>query len=198
MFCGVQNVHDFTFVKKRCAALPCLRPAVCCVVALTRADWLLTSLHCAALLWCCCAAHSYGYPLISLTRAELQSTLMSSLPAEAVRLGKRCTRVEQDEQGVRAHFADGSIEEGDLLIGADGLHSITRSHVNPAQHNTASRYTGVSAVFGLTSLPELASRDGHTIWCYGPGEVWGTWSLKGGMQSVARTRLPATALAALC
>src|SRR5205807_2443651 len=45
---------------------------------------------------------------------------------------KRLVRIEdRADQGVVAHFADGSSAEGDFLIGADGVHSVVRTHVVP-------------------------------------------------------------------
>lgn len=49
--------------------------------------------------------------------------------------------------GVVAHFADGSTAEGDLLVGADGVHSATRTIVDPA--NPGPRYTGLGNTGGF-------------------------------------------------
>jgi 2-polyprenyl-6-methoxyphenol hydroxylase-like FAD-dependent oxidoreductase len=45
---------------------------------------------------------------------------------EAVHLGVEVTAVEQDEDRAVARAADGSEEQGELLIGADGLRSVVR------------------------------------------------------------------------
>ena len=44
-------------------------------------------------------------------------------------LGARCVAVEQDDSGVTVRFADGRTATGDLLVGADGVHSVVREHV---------------------------------------------------------------------
>ena len=45
--------------------------------------------------------------------------------------GARLVSIDQDAHGVRATFADGTVAEGDLLVGADGIGSPTRRHIDP-------------------------------------------------------------------
>ena len=54
--------------------------------------------------------------------------LLQSYPGE-VKLNFKCIGVEEDEKGVTAIFADGHRATGDLLIAADGIHSILREYV---------------------------------------------------------------------
>ena len=42
---------------------------------------------------------------------------------------KRVTQVEVDEEGVKATMLDGSTYCGDILIGADGIHSTVRQQM---------------------------------------------------------------------
>jgi 2-polyprenyl-6-methoxyphenol hydroxylase-like FAD-dependent oxidoreductase len=83
--------------------------------------------------------------------------------------------------GVVARFEDGSTAEGDLLIGADGLHSRTRRIIDPAA--PAPRYTGLGNVggFGQADVPAIGSgtyvmtfgRRAFFGWVRSPdGEVW--------------------------
>lgn len=44
-----------------------------------------------------------------------------------VRVGTRVVDVLDSDDGVKVILADGSTEEGDLVIGCDGVHSIVRS-----------------------------------------------------------------------
>ena len=77
------------------------------------------------------------YPLIErvgqrpypVARTALQQMLLQAVGVETVRLGAKCVGVEQDADSVTAIFEDGSKATGDVLIAADGTHSILRSYV---------------------------------------------------------------------
>jgi 2-polyprenyl-6-methoxyphenol hydroxylase-like FAD-dependent oxidoreductase len=45
-------------------------------------------------------------------------------------LGHTFTRVEQDGSGARVHFAEGRIEQGDLVVGGDGIRSAVRAQLS--------------------------------------------------------------------
>lgn len=64
-------------------------------------------------------------------RLELRDLLLRGLD-DVVQWGKVFTHYEQlSSGGVRAHFTDGSSEEGDLLVGADAGHSKVRKQRFP-------------------------------------------------------------------
>lgn len=75
------------------------------------------------------AARHYGHPHVLLPRRRLIERLCEGLPAGIVSHGRVCTRIEQDEEGIRAEFADGTSVTGDVLVGADGRHSVVRDHL---------------------------------------------------------------------
>src|SRR3954447_4421345 len=64
-----------------------------------------------------------GAPSVAVHRAELIELLASALGRERVRLNCECLDFLQNDAGVIARFADGSVANGDLLIGADGIRS---------------------------------------------------------------------------
>src|SRR2546421_808848 len=72
--------------------------------------------------------------------------LKAALPEASYHRGKELRHVEQRGQGVVAHFADGSAEEGDVLIGADGIRSSVRQQHLPG---VAPLYAGYTAWRGL-------------------------------------------------
>ncbi|MEU8915544.1 MULTISPECIES: FAD-dependent monooxygenase [Streptomyces] len=88
----------------------------------------------------------------TLRRATLYQVLHREATRRgiAVRHGKRLVAAETvDGAGGRrvvARFADGTRAEGDMLIGADGLHSVTRALIDPAAPQP--RYTGQNTVCG--------------------------------------------------
>src|SRR5947209_10277221 len=69
------------------------------------------------------AEAQFGSPYYAAHRAELLDVLLSGLGEQGVRLGSRVERVDQDRDGVSLKLANGSIARGDVLIGADGIHS---------------------------------------------------------------------------
>ncbi len=64
---------------------------------------------------------------------------MADLPPGAARLGLACTGVRQGTGSAAACFADGTEWEGDLIVGADGIHSAVRRSVFGDE---APRFTG--------------------------------------------------------
>ena len=64
----------------------------------------------------------------TLRRSDLYRALQGEAQRRGIRFahGKRLVAAEVDGDGVLARFADGSEARGDLLIGADGIHSRVR------------------------------------------------------------------------
>ncbi|WP_371525390.1 FAD-dependent monooxygenase [Streptomyces sp. NBC_01283] len=78
-----------------------------------------------------------------IDRGRLRALLLDSLKPEAVRWGHRLTRVDPLGDGThRLHFADGTITEADLVVGADGAWSKVRRQLSDA----TPVYTGVTFV----------------------------------------------------
>ena len=88
-----------------------------------------------------CGEHAgYNWPQYSLHRGEFQMMLLATLRQRAgddsVVSGHQLSGFEQDEHGVTASFVDPSgrqlpDQRGDILIGADGLHSTARKQLYP-------------------------------------------------------------------
>src|SRR5215468_8016973 len=67
-----------------------------------------------------------GAPVYPVSRTDLQALLLSAVAPGALCLGAQCVRVEQTASDATAHFEDGHTATGDLVVGADGIHSIIR------------------------------------------------------------------------
>ena len=79
-------------------------------------------------------------------RADLVALLAAGLPAGVVHCGHHATSFEQVGNVARVQFANGFSAAGDVVVGADGIHSALRPYVfppsTPVFHGTAS-YRGL-------------------------------------------------------
>jgi 2-polyprenyl-6-methoxyphenol hydroxylase-like FAD-dependent oxidoreductase len=76
------------------------------------------------------AQAALGPRALSVFRGDLESTLYDAVHDRAdIRFGTTVTAVEQTTDRVRVQLSDGTAEDADLLVGADGLHSATREAV---------------------------------------------------------------------
>lgn len=71
----------------------------------------------------------YDAPHLLLHRGDLHEAVASCLPTECLALGRKLVTIAATATGVRMDFADGSTEEADIAIGADGVHSLVREQV---------------------------------------------------------------------
>src|SRR3954447_5430466 len=74
----------------------------------------------------------YGFPYLMFHRGDLHRVLAAGVAArkpDAVRLGHRVVGVEQNGGGVTLRFANHGSAQGDILVGADGVHSLVRSEL---------------------------------------------------------------------
>ncbi|ENW96102.1 FAD-dependent urate hydroxylase HpxO [Acinetobacter sp. NIPH 298] len=90
-----------------------------------------------------------AYPV---ARADLQQLLMQQFGLEDIKLGMKMTEIENHPDHVSIQFADGMQIQADLLIGADGTHSITRTFV--LDHQVERRYAGYVNWNGLVEIDE--------------------------------------------
>ena len=109
-------------------------------------------------------------PAIGIHRADLQALLWQKLPSFSGVLGQAFEQFEQVGTQVRAHFAGGLIDEGDALIGADGL----RSQVRAQLFGEASPiYRGMTAYRALTSYVPDTYKPGYICEFIGSGKAFG-------------------------
>jgi salicylate hydroxylase len=124
----------------------------------------------------------YGFPYLMFHRGDLQMVLVEAVrradPA-AIHLGASVTQITETEDGVVVGLADGRSVAGSLLIGADGVHSTTRSALFGA---AKARFTGCMAWRGVVPmelLPQHLARQAGVNWI-GPGRHVVTYPLRSG------------------
>ncbi len=91
----------------------------------------------------------FGAPNLSVHRADLLDVLAGALRTTQIRLGLRATAVEPGERGAAAQFADGTTIEADIVIGADGIHSVVRTSLFGAD---VPRFTGCICWRGMAEV----------------------------------------------
>jgi salicylate hydroxylase len=121
------------------------------------------------------ARERYGFPYMMMHRADLHRILADEvirLKPDAIHLNARCSGFERHAGGVRLLMEDGSVANGDVLVGADGLHSRVRQQMLGPHKAT---FTGGFAWRGVIPMDRLPPRlaqpvganwvgpDGHII-----------------------------------
>lgn len=111
------------------------------------------------------AVARFGAGIHSFHRADLLDALASGVDRVAVHLDHRLTGLEERREGVVLGFANGATREADLVIGADGVHSLLRRTLY-GQDNPA--YTGQmvwrALLPGRDISPEILGPTGHVQW----------------------------------
>jgi 2-polyprenyl-6-methoxyphenol hydroxylase-like FAD-dependent oxidoreductase len=111
-----------------------------------------------------------GVPSVGVHRADLLALLARALADCPIELDARCVGFTQDGETVTAQFADGRTATGDLLIGADGLHSAVRAHLLGRR---PPRYAGYTCWRSVTSFEHEAVTPGITSETLGYGTRFG-------------------------
>jgi salicylate hydroxylase len=101
--------------------------------------------------------------MYGMHRADLLAVLANGLPEDVVRTGHRCVGFEQDAGTARLTFDNGESAEADVVIAADGIHSVLQHHVvAPASpvHSGSVAYRG------------LIPRSRVPFWASGISQLW--------------------------
>jgi 2-polyprenyl-6-methoxyphenol hydroxylase-like FAD-dependent oxidoreductase len=98
---------------------------------------------------------------IGIHRADLLELLAEQLPPGTVNTGHRAVSVSRDDDAVTVTFANGVTATADVLIGADGIHSVVQEFVvTPA----APVFSGVVAYRGLIPRADGYPDDTMRMW----------------------------------
>jgi FAD-dependent urate hydroxylase len=120
----------------------------------------------------------------TIKRADLYRVLHDEAIRRGIRIehGRRFVDAEiTPDGGVVARFEDGTRAAGDLLIGADGIHSRTRRIIDPTAPEP--RYTGLGNIGGFTRDASVNTKSGIYAMVWGrraffgytvspSGEIW--------------------------
>ena len=103
------------------------------------------------------AREQTGFGYLRIKRTDLQDVLLQAATKAGipVHFGKRLTTIDDNVDGVKVTFSDGSVDSADLLIGCDGIHSyVRRSYIDPTQ---TPEYSGLSGIMSIVPAEVVSS-----------------------------------------
>jgi salicylate hydroxylase len=111
---------------------------------------------------------AFNGPYYTLHRGDLHRAIAAAVPVDRVHLGHRFTHLADHGDQIEAHFENGESISADVLVGADGIHSVVRHALFGPEKP---RFTGCVAYRGLVPSDRLTHLDLERttqIWV-GPG-----------------------------
>lgn len=122
---------------------------------------------------------------------RIYHALKDALPCDLYRGGMQLEFFEEDAGRVAASFADGSHEEADLLVAADGIHSTVRKQLLPESEPDYAGYVAWRGVATDNDVPSAFHERifHHMNFCFPEGELALTLPMpasNGGMHSPRR------------
>ncbi|KAL4935943.1 hypothetical protein BDV06DRAFT_217044 [Aspergillus oleicola] len=127
----------------------------------------------------------FGYPLSILTRCQLLEVLSASLQdLSKVKTGSKAVRIQPGETpntAITVYTDDGQHYSGDVVVGADGVHSLARSEMWRLAHSqcagviTKTTPNGSAygmrveymCIFGISSPVDEIAPGAQIVRCYG-------------------------------
>jgi salicylate hydroxylase len=116
----------------------------------------------------------YGSPYWLVHRADFHAVLVQALrerAPDAVRVGMHCTGFMQDADGVSLTLENGKEVHGEVLIGADGVHSVIREQLFGGARATFTGFTAWRGVVPMKRLPERLRQQYGMTWIGPHGHV---------------------------
>ena len=115
----------------------------------------------------------FGGSMLVLHRAELLALLAESVGFSNINLGHSLFDIDTNSPGVGVSFTNGATAHGDILIGADGLHSVVRRWLG---HPDRIRYSGYTAWRAVVPFDYSTFVPAET---WGPGRRFGAFPIRG-------------------
>jgi salicylate hydroxylase len=107
----------------------------------------------------------YGEHTYTAHRADLLETLKTLIPNGSLRLSARLLSLDPDGSGGAVlRFASGQMTRADVVIGADGIHSVVRGTLASPAPPVYSGLCVFRALVPAEKAPEFARRPAQTLW----------------------------------
>lgn len=114
----------------------------------------------------------YGARYLAAHRADLHDMLKEALDPSQLHLGKTVIDCSQNDSGAVATFADGTQVEADVLIGADGIHSVIRSKLFCEAPARFTNQTCWRAMIPMSEVPTKIGPNGSVDLAHGEYSGW--------------------------
>ena len=115
---------------------------------------------------------------LGLYRPDLVEILAAALPDGALHTGHRCVAFSQDAQSAHVTFDNGVSTEADVVVGADGIHSVLQGNVTQPQPPVFSGRVAYRGVLPADRIPGWP-RDESVLW-NGHGKSFLTFPVRAG------------------
>jgi salicylate hydroxylase len=126
------------------------------------------------------APSRYGAPFLAFHRADLLEVLAEGIDARRIHLGHCLTQFEDAGSEITLRFANGATHRADILVGADGVHSVVRRALYGEDKPT---FTGQMVWRALLPGSDISSEilepSGHVRWV-GAGRQFYSYYLRRG------------------
>jgi len=122
---------------------------------------------------------AFGAPFFGLHRAALQRLLAGAVGPDYLHLGCRVEVLEQTRWGVGVRCSSGAAADAGVVVGADGVHSLSRDWVTGCDEPV---YSGTSGFRGLVPAGQLSQMpdSGALQFWMGPGAHLLHYPISGG------------------
>ena len=98
------------------------------------------------------ALSHYGSSYLTVHRGDFHALMIDSIPAGVLEYNRKLASVVDRGDVVHLTFTDGTVEEADIVIGADGINSKIRDTLLGAEPPIYSGYVGHRAVFPISAV----------------------------------------------
>ncbi|MEY9836977.1 FAD-dependent oxidoreductase [Streptacidiphilus sp. EB103A] len=122
-------------------------------------------------------SEAMGAPSVTVLRSQLQRALHAAVRPEDLRLGSIATGYREGADGVELLLADGTRDRAQLLIAADGLHSVVRRQT---LGDAPLRRAGFTSWRAVSNVAPAGLRPSTARQVLGTGATFGSWPLTGG------------------
>jgi salicylate hydroxylase len=94
----------------------------------------------------------FGYRAMRVKRGDLIEALLGAWEdaGGVVKFESKIVGVDVEGNGVKARFEDGSVKEGDFLVGCDGIHSWVRTECVEPERTPV--YSGIAGAYGFGTV----------------------------------------------